>query len=509
MSLVFKNIFWLTVSRGAALVFLFLAYAQLFRYLGPFGSGQYQFVLSYVLIFSTVVDFGVQQFITKRMSEDPDNTKKYFQSFLVFESVLAVLLYGLLIAIAYFRHFDPLIFKAVAIIGLGMVANALCYPFLSVMTAKQDLKKVAFINFLNSIVNITIIFLAIWLKKYIVFLASVQLVFGLIDLVLYRLFVRKHLVISNQLSSRVHPKRSTSEDQIASSSSFASFGTGLAMTQSMNQVKKFQIIIDILKHAWPFALLVGFSAIYNRIDIIIITRLLDYGQTGLYTAAYKFVDLLNFFPASVSHTLFPVLAGLMAAGMISDVKSTLEKYLRLMIAVALPLAVGGMILAKPLILLVAGQEFIDAAPVLSILVWAIAILFIYIPINSLIISQLTKSAALVTGMNVLINVVGNIILIPIYGIKAAAIMTVISESIQGIFYFYFVRKNITDFKFLSILWKPLLASAVMGLTVWQIKDMNLVIPIMVGACAYTLCLFLIGFIKKDDFRFVKDLIHAS
>ena len=127
MSLVFKNIFWLTVSRrGPGFFFGLCPIVSLF---GPFGSGQYQFVLSYVLIFSTVVDFGVQQFITKRMSEDPDNTKKYFQSFLVFESVLAVLLYGLLIAIAYFRHFDPLIFKAVAIIGLGMVANALCYPF--------------------------------------------------------------------------------------------------------------------------------------------------------------------------------------------------------------------------------------------------------------------------------------------------------------------------------------------------------------------------------------------
>jgi len=65
-----KNIFWLTFSRAIALGLLFLAYTQLFRYLGPFGSGQYQFVLSYVLIFSTIVDFGVQQFITKRMAEE-------------------------------------------------------------------------------------------------------------------------------------------------------------------------------------------------------------------------------------------------------------------------------------------------------------------------------------------------------------------------------------------------------------------------------------------------------
>ena len=477
MSLVFKNIFWLTISRAAALVFLFLAYTQLFRYLGPFGSGQHQFVLSYVMIFGIVVDFGVQQFMTKKMSEDEQNTQKYFHNFIVFEVIAALALYILLLSIAYFRGFEPLIFKAVAITGLGMVVNALCYPFLSVMTARQDLKKVALINFLNSLVNITIIFLAIWLKKYIIFLAGIQVVFGVLDFILYRIFITKHL-----------PKPRVP-------AAFENFD--------------FSIIINILKAAWPFALLVGFSAIYNRIDVIIITKLLDYKQTGLYTAAYKFFDIMNFFPASVSHVLFPVLAGLMAKNLIFDVKATLEKYLKLMVAAALPMAVGGTLLSKQLMQLLAGKEFGASGPVLSILVWSIAILFIYIPVNSLIISQLTKKAMLVTGANVLINIVGNIILIPSYGIKGAAIMTVVSEAIQGIFYFYFVRKNITDFAFASILWKPALASTIMGLAVWQVRGMNLGISLAIGAGVYALCLLMLGFVKKDDLIFLKSVSHNS
>ena len=469
MSLVSKNIFWLTLSRAVALLLLFLAYQRLFSYLGPFGSGQYQFVLSYVLIFSTVVDFGVQQFITK----------KYFHNFLAFEVLAAVLLYGLLLLIAFFRHYDPLVFKAVAVTGLGMVANALCYPFLSVMSAKQDLKKVAVINFFNSLVNISIIFLAVWLKKYIVFLASIQVIFGILDLILYRVFITKHL-----------PKAEVFR-------AFEDFD--------------FSIIKNILKSAWPFALLVGFSAIYNRIDVIIITRLLDYPQTGLYTAAYKFFDLLNFFPASVSHVLFPVLAGLMIQLKISEVRAVLEKYLRLMIAVALPLAMGGTILSKQLILLMTNGDirYLQSAPVLAILIWAIAILFIYIPVNSLIISQLTKKAMVVTGTNVLINIIGNIIFIPIYGIKAAAIMTVISEAIQGIFYFYFVRKNITDFAFLSIFWKPALASAIMGFAVWQVKDMSLIISLALGAGVYLLVLLMARFVTRDDLKFLKSFFASD
>lgn len=481
MSLIFKNIFWLTGSRAVALALLFLAYAQLFRYLGPFGSGQYQFVLNYVMIFSIMVDFGVFQFITKKMSEEQENIKTYFRNFLFFEVFASLVLFVLLVGIAYLKDFDSVVFKAVFITGLGMVANALCYPFLAVMTAKQDLKKVAIINFLNSLVNITIIFLAIYLKKYIIFLASIQLIFGILDLLLYKFFVRKHITPSLIIHHQVEGRGAGHFD--------------------------FSIIKNILKSAWPFALLVGFSAIYNRVDVIIITKLLGYVQTGLYTSAYKFFDLLNFFPASVSHVLFPAFTALMAKNLIFDVKITLEKYLRLMIAVALPMAIGGAILSKKLILLVAGSEFTDASNILAILIWAIAILFIYIPINALVISQLTKKAMVITGVNVLVNIIGNIILIPIYGIKAPAIMTVVSEGIQGIFYFYFVRKNITKFAFTSILWKPLIASLVMGWAVWQVREMNLVIPLILGLAVYILVLILVGFIKKQDLSFVKNLIQ--
>ena len=49
---------------------------------------------------------------------------------------------------------------AIAVAGLGTVVNGLTYPFLSVLSAFQDLRRVAFINFLNSAVNAAVIFLA-------------------------------------------------------------------------------------------------------------------------------------------------------------------------------------------------------------------------------------------------------------------------------------------------------------------------------------------------------------
>ncbi len=472
-----KNIFWLTLSRVASLLLLAVAYFALFRYLKPFGSGQYQFVLSYVLLFSTVVDFGIQQFITKKISEEPEKTKEYFQEFFSFEVVVSVILYVLLISIARLSHFDPIVFSAICLAGLGMVANALCYPFMAVMAANQDIKKVSLINFLNSLVNISIIFATIFFHRHIVFLSSVQITFGILDLILYRQFIKKHLPNPEVLK--------------------AAFKLD------------FHLVVNILKQGWPFALLVGFSAIYNRIDVIIIQALQGFVQTGYYTAAYKLFDLLNFFPAAVSFTLFPFFAGLMAKKAFGEVKENLEKYLRLMLAAALPVAFGGMVLAQKLITLVAGPGYEPAAGVLAILIWAPAIQFFYIPVNSIIISQLTKKAMLITGANVVINLLGNLILIPIFGIKAAAAMTVVSESVQGIFYFYFVKKNIVDFKPFKDFLKPFTASVIMAVVLLFVRQWALVYSLLIGSATYILVLVVTRFAGKEDLKFITTLFKKQ
>src|SRR6185436_13418090 len=150
---------------------------------------------------------------------------------------------------------------------------------------------------------------AIFFHRYIVFLASVQLIFGILDLILYRIFVKKHLPNPEVFKAVFR--------------------------------FDFNLIISILKQGWPFALLVGFSAIYNRIDVVLITTLKGYVQTGYYTAAYKVFDLLGFFPSVVSYTLFPFFTSLMAKKALKEVKDNLEKYVRLMVTLALPMAVGG------------------------------------------------------------------------------------------------------------------------------------------------------------------------
>lgn len=472
-----KNIIWLSVSRVLSLGLLFLAYTQLFRYLGPTASGQFQFVLSYVTLFGVIIDFGIQQYIIKKISEDRSKAKHYFHNFLAVEAVLAFVVYGAMLAIAYLNNYEPVVFKAIAVAGFGTALHGLTYPFLAVITAFYDLKKAALLNFISSVINVSIIFLTIWTSGSIVMLTSQQVIYGFLALTMYYRYVRPYIGSPEMMRGIL----------------------------SIN----FSVVKQILLASVPFAMLVGFSTIYNRIDIVLITNILGYTQTGLYTAAYKFFDLMAFFPAVVSHSLYPVFARFMVERKIGDVRIVLEKYLRFMAAIALPLATGGMLLSEQIIRLLAGEEFAPAADVLAVLVWAPAILFIYIVVNALVVSQLTKLATIVTGVNVVINIVGNIILLPRYGIISAAIMTLVSEGLQGIFYFYFVKSRITKFAFFRNLWQPFIAAAVMGAAVFFLRDQFLAIPVLVGAVVYGITLLVLGFFSKDDWQFVMRLLRRG
>lgn len=471
-----KNILWLSISRIISLVLLFLAYLLLTSYLGPYKYGQFQFVLSYVTLFGVVIDFGIQQYIIKKISEDRTQAKKYFHNFLAVEIVLAALVYGAMVGVAYYNSYEPVVIKAIMLAGLGAAVHGLTYPFLAVITSFYDLKKAAFLNFLASLINVSMIFLTIWVGGGIVMLTAQQVIYATLAVIIYYHFIQKHIgkpeIIRGLLSA----------DK--------------------------DLIKLILKAALPFALLVGFSTVYNRIDILLITKILGYAQTGLYSAAYKFFDLLAFFPAVVSHALYPLFATLMVENKLGEIKLLLEKYLRFMAAVALPIGVGGSLLA-PQIIGILSPDYAAAAPVLAVLVWAPSILFMYIVVNSLVISQLTKFAMAITGVNVIINLVGNIILLPRIGIVGAAIMTLVSEFLQGAFYFYFVRKRITDFRFFSLIWKPIIASGVMGVAVLYTRFLPLVVVVAIGAVVYAVVLLVLRFFHKDDIGYIKTLFSRA
>ena len=468
-----RNVFSLVISKIAASVLVFLAYATLFRYLGAYASGQYQFALAYVTLFSVVVSFGIDSLTIKRMSEHPEKVGEMLGRFFAVEVYISALVYLALIAVAFAAHYDPMVRACIIVAGSGMAVNALTTPFTATISAHEDMHVLAQVNFLDSIVNVAVILLTVLLHRWIVFLSVVQLVNAIVHIFIFGKVVQRYVSLPEFW-------RHFRDVQLKST-------------------------IQLLRDALPFGMLVGFSVIYNKIDVVILAHVRGYAETGLYTSAYKFFDLLAFAPAVVSSALYPFFSAQIRAGNMAAVRTYLERYTRLMLGLGLPLAAGGLAVAPRMMLLLAGQQFYAGYPALQIVVFATAVLFTYGAVNSLMINQLTKYAAAVTFVNIFLNTIGNLILVPHFGFRAAAVMTVASELFQASCYFYFVRTKIVRFSVLQGVWKPILSSAVMALAIWPIRNHSLAITLPLGVAVYALCALATGFVTKGDIDSIRNL----
>jgi O-antigen/teichoic acid export membrane protein len=468
------NIFSLLLAKVFSMILVFIGYAFLLRYLGNYQAGQFQFVISYVLLFWVVVDFGIQALVIKKVSEDLSQSRKYLGNFFAVELVLALGVYALLSLIAYLNHYEPAVQHAIYLTGFGMFLNALSIPFTAIISAHEDMHVLAVINFFDSVINFGIMLGAVLLKQGIVFLALVQVLMGVMHLLVYSSLIRKYVPNLQFWSFIKTPDRA--------------------------------LMKGLFRSALPFGMLVGFGVIYNKIDVVILQHIRGYAETGLYTTAYKFFDLIAFFPAIVSSSLYPHFASKIQQGKMEEVKNSLQNYTRYMIAAALPLAFGGALLAPKLIAILGGQDFLAGFAALQVLVFGAAILLIYSAANSIMISQLTRYAVIITCANVFVNIIGNILLTPRFGFMAAASMTVVSELVQAVAYFYFVRTKIVNFHVIRFFTKPLLASAIMVLVLFPIRNQPVALTISIGFVVYAIVILLLKYFKPEDLSAVRKLV---
>ncbi|HEX5430170.1 MAG TPA: flippase [Patescibacteria group bacterium] len=455
-----RNILSLLFSRVIAGIILFLIYTRLIQYFGPNVAGQYGLIVAFLTVFNFFVDLGMQQLVIKRVSENRNEAGKYLANYFGIQFLLGLGFMLLMDAIVLFSNYPPIVKHSLYVTALSLLVTSLSMPFMSIINAFQRLGIVAKINFANSVINAGMMGLTIFFHKDIFFLSFVNLIVGAFDFIVYWRIVEKGFA-----RFRLH-------------FDFPFWKTLFALNL-------------------PFTLLTFFS-IYNRIDTLILPHLRSFTENGYYTAVYKFWDTLAFLPAVVSASLYPFFADSMTKGLLADVKRGLEAYTRYMVALALPLTFGAYVLSDRLTVAFFGPAFAPASRALWVLVAAVSVLFIYSPVNALIISQKTRAAVIITGCNLFFNLILNLILIPRYGFVAAAFMTLASECVQWIGYTYVVHRRVMAFKFVGNFVRPAIAALVMAFAVKLLIHQNLWLLIGAGGIIYLALLAAMKFFRAED-----------
>jgi O-antigen/teichoic acid export membrane protein len=174
--------------------------------------------------------------------------------------------------------------------------------------------------------------------------------------------------------------------------------------------------------------------------------------------------------------------------------------LRLLLMLALPLAVGTPFVARELILFLAGERFLpDSMIVLQLLIWFLPFSFINQVTQYVLIAinqQRHLTRAFIIG--VLFNLITNLIFIPLYGYRAAAITTVFSEWALLIPFYILVRKNLCTVPWLDVVWRPTVAAGVMGAVLWSVGEINFLATVAIAGVTYLTALALVGGLAQPD-----------
>jgi len=206
---------------------------------------------------------------------------------------------------------------------------------------------------------------------------------------------------------------------------------------------------------------------------------------GWYSAAYKYVDAVQVIPAYFTLAIFPLMSRYAATAK----DSLLRAYrlaLKLLVIVAIPLAVLGSALSTELITILGGSQYLPyAASILSVMIWYMPIGFIN-SVTQYVLIALDQQRFLTRAffIGLIFNVIANIVLINRFGFMAAAYVAIASELALLIPFYVGIRKHLAALPWFQLLWKQVLSALPMALILLSPLRRHLALSLLAGIGLY-------------------------
>jgi O-antigen/teichoic acid export membrane protein len=254
----------------------------------------------------------------------------------------------------------------------------------------------------------------------------------------------------------------------------------------------------LLAAALPVGATLAVTEIYFRADTFIISLFRDYDEVGAYSLAYRVIELLAVFPAVVMTSVFPLLSNYLAQGGSRErARVTIDAAGDVFLAVALPIAAGGLVVAPQVVELVAGEGFGEAADPLRLLLFAGALAAVSGLFGYALIAAGRQASALRLSLAALVlNLALNFALVPPLGVDAAAAVALGSELLMVAGGLWLVRRELGLRPRFRIAWRALAAAAAMAAVLALVPAESLLVLLPLGIAVYAAALLALGGIDR-------------
>lgn len=196
----------------------------------------------------------------------------------------------------------------------------------------------------------------------------------------------------------------------------------------------------IIKYTAPLTATNAANVLDKQVDTILIGFFLNPVAVAYYTAGKQVVQFVKMPMASMGFTLSPLYGSQKASGNSDTAARIYETSLSYGLLLYVPIGTGLMLVAEPLVDLVFGDQYRGAIPVLQVFaLYAVLQSITELTNTSLDYLGRAKARAVVQVVTSLLNVILNIILIPLVGVIGAAIATVITHSLYTLANVYIIH----------------------------------------------------------------------
>ncbi len=402
---IYKNSLYLLCAQTVVKLISFGYTVFLARSLGVENYGLYIAALTYFSLVSSIGDFGINRYLIREVARERSNLQKVLSNVVFLRLTVLSVLYAIFSLVLY--NFDPdkmrvalslLAVMAVLPQSIALTLDAIFVGMENLLFSSIGLLSLSVINTAMGVVLVRGGDGAMGAVTALIF-SQIGYVLALLLL----LFAKK-----TDLSGRVNGA----------------------------------VLKEVLAGSLPYGVLGMLGLLYFRIDTLLLSYLKGNFDTGIYGAAYKFLEAIVFVPSALSTALFPVLARLHETD-IPKVKKLYFKSLKVLGGLSL-LVLAGFILVLPGIIKIFLPNYIQSVGALYILSFTIPFMFLHIPAAVVLLStdRYLKPVIKLSFLTLSFNVVLNLLLIPGMGYIGASLVTVASELFTFVVFFALLQVKV-------------------------------------------------------------------
>lgn len=467
--MIMKNSFWFAFGTTVTKLMRAVILIYVARALGANQYGIFTYALSLVGIFMIFADLGLTNILTRELSKESNEKNSYLSTAFIIKIgflAFAILLSGIFgPIISKFDQAGPLVILIAVFVALESMRSFLY----SITRAQNKMQTEAGIGIVTEFISVGIILFMFLHNPSVKSLIDAFIIGNLVGVIITLLFLKSNF-------------------------------------EGIFKYFKKDLVQPIIHSSWPFAVMGVFGIFMTNIDSVMIALWNDPSVLGLYSAAQKPISLLYVLPGFLSISLFPLISKLVSENK-GNLRNVIEKSYRISLSLALPIIIGGIILAGPLLTVTFGDEYIGAMLTFQILLLTLIPAFPGAVFADVIVAEDRQRIFIISSaIGGAVNVLLNFILIPTYGIAGSAVATLVALiTTNGILYLR-IRKS-HHINIFTGLGKIIISSLVIIPIAYLLKNSFVPLIVVVPSCAIGYVLMLIA-LKAEIITDIKQSLEA-